>query len=153
MYSWPLELNFQKKESQIGIELKICGEESSELLEYFQMYDSDDYSLKNLKRRQLSNDDEQLQDDSCVDRSVDEEFAGWCAWDGWNDENCFGTYDEGTFTSSIACCACGGGYDLSNCIDDTTILDSYEQSCEWYQNKKEKCGWYDNQDFIASEAC
>ena len=41
MNAWPLELKFQKEGSQIGTELKICGEESSELLEYFQMYNID----------------------------------------------------------------------------------------------------------------
>ena len=76
-------------------------------------------------------------------------------------ENSCGSYDDGGFTASINCCACGGGNrasrDNSSTIDGCTNTnagkDSGRDDCHWYVSNIDLCGVYDDDDFNAIGQC
>jgi len=66
-----------------------------------------------------------------------------------------GNYDSTEFTASSLCCSCGGGiYDGSvavpapTCNSDISTVDSYGDSCTWYDLVGEQCtGIFDTDTF------
>ena len=64
-----------------------------------------------------------------------------------------GFYDDSDFIATQMCCGCGGGQ--SGFCENTNgaALDSFDHSCEWYENFRSSCGYYDDDDFSATQMC
>lgn len=91
--------------------------------------------------------------DVCWQYSV---FTQWC-----------NGYDDDDFTSSVMCCACGGGdrlpstvfpmepvQEASVCTDmDGTASDINGDYCWAYSSHSQWCGDYDDDDFISNSMC
>lgn len=96
---------------------------------------------------------------TCVDGPGVDSYGDTCAeWYDYYPSSC-GYYDTYSFSANDQCCACGGGDDAGtptqsgDCADDLTVVDSWGDTCVWYDSYPSGCGYYDTSMFTASEAC
>ena len=75
-------------------------------------------------------------------------FGDTCDWYTSNTELC-GEYDDGDFTASELCAACGAP---ATCVDGDGT-DAAGDGCWWYDSNPETCGDYDSDTFSASLTC
>lgn len=81
-----------------------------------------------------------------------------CTWYDVNPQGC-GMYDDDDFTSSVNCCACGGGALESadeplECVNDDSATDCAGDTCsDWYDDYPDTCGGWDTLSFNAQTLC
>ena len=101
--------------------------------------------------------------DDCTNGGGVDSYGDSCDWYDGNPDGC-GNYDTSTWTSAAACCACGGSaeiYDATAPIvdavnDDCTNgggVDSFGDSCDWYDGNPSGCGSYDTDSWTSAAAC
>ena len=57
---------------------------------------------------------------------------------------CFCFINNEQFAAHVSCCACGGGYKDSSCLDDSAIgVDGVD--CDLFTNDPDSCGYSDSQ--------
>jgi len=95
------------------------------------------------------------QDDCEDDWTVSDSFGDDCSWYYEYPSGC-GSYDSDVFVAGDACCACSGSYAYLTYDDGCTDgggVDSFGDSCLWYDDWPSGCGNYDTADWSAYDAC
>jgi hypothetical protein len=82
--------------------------------------------------------------------SGSDDYGDGCNWYAENSGSC-GAYDSSNWSSTSACCACGGGnnHTLPAICVDGTGTDAYGDTCDWYSSNADQCGNYDSASFSA----
>ena len=87
-----------------------------------------------------------------------DKYGDGCAWYNEHAElgyDVCGKYDSDTWSSSTACCGCGGGNrpdEPTTCVDGDG-KDIGGDGCEWYSNNVSFCGAFDSETFKAVSQC